>query len=515
MPESDTGRNLLRSSALRGVSFAVQALISLLMTPVIVHGLGERMYGFWTLVGTFVGYYGLMDMGVSSAVTRYVSRSFGQRDDGEANRVVSTAFALFSVVAVLVLGVTAAVSVLSFVVVRDPAEYRVVRVLLLVLGIRVALSFPARVFAGVLNAHLRHDLTSAATIAQLLVANAAIYAHLGVGGGAVGMSLILLGAAAVEYLLNLASVLRVFPQIRLSRADVRRQSLKDIFQYSWKTLAAQAAGILRSRVSGFIVAGFLGVAQVTYFSIAARLIDYFSELVFSLVGNLAPVFSRYEGEGRQDLIRSRFVLFTKLSVMLTVFVAVSILFYGRAFIERWMGPGFERSYWVVVILAIPAALCLMQTPSSCLLYGTSQHQHVAVITAIDGLVNCLAGIALAPRFGLWGVAFGTSFGPALINLTLYPRVVCRYLNLGLGTYYLRVLLMPILLSLMPLGVYMAAVQSLLAADYGRLVALGAGQACCCIPVIGLLVLNADERRLIASDLMRRLRPLLGSGGAAC
>lgn len=505
MSASDTGQKLVRSSALRGLSFAVHAVVTLLMTPLIVHSLGERMYGFWTLVGTFVGYYGIMDMGVSSAVTRYVSRSLGQRDDGEANRIVSTAFALFSAAATVVLVITAAVAAISFVVVRDPAEYRVVRALLLVLGVRMALSLPARVFAGVLNAHLRHDLTSAATIVQLLVANAAIYAHLGVGGGPVGMSLILLGSAAVEYLLNLASVLHVFPQLRVSRVAVRRQAFRDIFQYSWKTLAVQAAGILRSRVSGFIVAAFLGVSLVTYFSIATRLIGYFTELVFSLVGNLAPVFSRYEGEGRQDLIRARFIFFTKLSVMLTVFVAASILFYGKAFIERWMGPGFERSYWVAVILTIPAALCLMQTPSSCLLYGTSQHQHVAVVATVDSLINCLAGIALAPHFGLWGVAFGTSLGPALTNMTLYPRVVCRHLGLSLGSYYLRALLVPALLSLVPLGLFFFLCRGLLRSEFLRLVSLTVSQVVVCGPAMALLALNAEERHLAFC----KLRAVLG------
>lgn len=505
MPDSGTGQKLLRSSALRGLSFAVQALISLLMTPVIVHSLGERMYGFWTLVGTFVGYYGIMDMGVSSAVTRYVSRSLGQSDDDEMNRIVSTAFFLFSIVAVLVLAMTVLVASLAFVVVRDPAEFRVVRVLLLVLGVRVALSFPARVFAGVLNAHLRHDLTAAATIAQLLLGNAAIYAHLSGGGDVIGMSLIVLGAASVEYLLNLASVLRVFPQLQLSRALAQRQALRAIFHYSWKTLAAQAAGILRSKVSGFIVAGFLGVGLVTYYSIATRLIDYFTELIYSLTGNLAPVFSRYEGEGRADLIRSRFILFTKLSVIVTVFVAASIIFYGRAFIERWMGPGFERSYWVAVILTIPAALSLMQTPSSCLLYGISQHQHVAVVALFDGLANCLVGIALAPCLGLWGVAFGTSLGPAVTNLTLYPRVVCRYLGIGLGTYYLRVLLLPALLSLMPLGLYFLLCRGLLRSEFSSLVSLAVCQVVACGPAMALLVLSADERRFV----FLRLRVVVG------
>lgn len=497
---SGIGHKLMRSSALRGVSFVVQAVVSLLMTPLIVHSLGERTYGFWTLVGTFVGYYGIMDMGVSSAVSRYVSQSLGKRDEAQINRVVSTAFFLFCVVAIVVLAVTGVAASLVFGVVKDPAEFHTVRLLLLVLGVRVALSFPARVFAGVLNAHLRYDLTACATIAQLVMGNAAIYMLLRGGGGVIGMSLILLGAGAIEYLLNLVCALRVFPQLRLSWGFAERQTLVTIFRYSWKTLAAQVALIFRSKASGFIVAAFLGVNLVTYYSIAARLLEYFAELVYSLIGNLAPVFSRYEGEGKPELIRSRFLLFTKFSVVLTVFVGASIIFYGRAFIACWMGAGFERSYWVVVILTVPAVLSLMQTPASCLLFGVSKHQYIALIASIDGVLNFTAGMALAPVLGIYGVAMGMSVGTVLTSLTLYPFFVCRELKIPLPRYYINTLLVPALLSLVPLLGYFFLFRRVLQPGYGSLFALAALQSVLFGPVAFFLVLTAAERSVLLNSV---------------
>lgn len=507
MPDSGTGQKLLRSSALRGASFALHAVVSLLMTPLIVHSLGDRMYGFWTLVGAFVGYYGIMDMGVSSAVSRYVSRALGQGDRTEINRVLSTAFFLFAVVALVVLAISVGVAALAFLVVRDPAEYRVVRLLLLVLGVRMALSFPARVFAGLLNAHLRYDLTAFATIAQLVVGNGAIYLHLNGGGGVVGMSLLVLGAAVFEYLINFASALRVFPQLQLSRALAERQALKAIFSYSWKTLGAQAAGILRAKVSSFIVAAFLGVSLVTYYSIAARLIDYFTELIYSVVGNLAPVFSRYEGEGKAELIRSRFMLFTKLSVVFTVFVGASIVFYGRAFIARWMGPGFDRSYWVAVLLTVPCALGLMQTPVSCLLYGISKHHYLAAIGGIEAVINFVGGVALAHSFGLYGAAVGTSLGRYPTCLVMYPAAACREIELPLPRYYFGALLLPALQSLVPLGVYFAVSRRFLRADYGTILTLAVVQALLFAPVVYALVLTSEEKSLVAQGVFRRLRAI--------
>jgi O-antigen/teichoic acid export membrane protein len=37
-----------------------------------VHNLGDRMYGLWALAGAFIGCYGLLDLGLSSAVQRHI-----------------------------------------------------------------------------------------------------------------------------------------------------------------------------------------------------------------------------------------------------------------------------------------------------------------------------------------------------------------------------------------------------------------------------------------------------------
>jgi O-antigen/teichoic acid export membrane protein len=49
--------------------------ISFFMMPFLVRNLGDRMYGIWTLVGSVLGYYGLIDIGLSSAVVRFISRA--------------------------------------------------------------------------------------------------------------------------------------------------------------------------------------------------------------------------------------------------------------------------------------------------------------------------------------------------------------------------------------------------------------------------------------------------------
>ena len=57
-------------------AFAFAAVTSFFLAPFIVHRLGDSAYGVWALIGSLVGYMGLLDLGVRSAVMPYgISRS--------------------------------------------------------------------------------------------------------------------------------------------------------------------------------------------------------------------------------------------------------------------------------------------------------------------------------------------------------------------------------------------------------------------------------------------------------
>ena len=51
-----------------------QYIIGFLMFPFIIRHVGIEDYGLYLLVGAFVGYFGLLDFGVGSALVKYVAQ---------------------------------------------------------------------------------------------------------------------------------------------------------------------------------------------------------------------------------------------------------------------------------------------------------------------------------------------------------------------------------------------------------------------------------------------------------
>src|SRR6266853_2852940 len=92
------------------------------MMPFIVHSLGDRMYGIWALVATLVGYYGLLDLGLSSAVSRYLAAALGAGNQEQCNRVFNTSLRIFAALGVVVLVVGCISAAVSPRLCKSPEE---------------------------------------------------------------------------------------------------------------------------------------------------------------------------------------------------------------------------------------------------------------------------------------------------------------------------------------------------------------------------------------------------------
>ncbi|MFH1920435.1 MAG: hypothetical protein ABIP48_11185, partial [Planctomycetota bacterium] len=83
----------------RGCSF----IITFIVTPIILHGLGNEAYGIWAIVMSAAAYYAIADLGLQSACVKYIAQFVALGDREARDNLVLTAFSLYSMLAVGVL----------------------------------------------------------------------------------------------------------------------------------------------------------------------------------------------------------------------------------------------------------------------------------------------------------------------------------------------------------------------------------------------------------------------------
>lgn len=493
-------KNLIKGSFLKSLELVLQLAFSFIMTPIIVHSLGERMYGFWILIGTFIGYYGLLDLGLSTAVARYVARAVGKYDEKEINHFVNTSFVLFFILGAIGLAVTLIVCIIGNRFVSNPGELALFRRVIIILGINMSLRFPFKVFGGLLNAYLRYDLITYSALSRLIISNILVFYLIKTGHGILALAVVTFLCSILEEAMNFIFSRQVFPQLKINYSFFKKDMVKPLYGYSLKSFISQIADILKNRIDAFVIAAFINVGLVTYYSIGIRVIEYFYQFIRNTVNLTKPIYSQYDGMGDHDLLKKIFLQITKLSVVVSVFIGMSIIFYGKPLIQRWMGPGFERSYYVTVILCIPWTIDLIQSPANGVLYGISKHHYFAIANPIEGVLNLALSIILLRYYGIYGVALGTALPMTVFRLFIQPTFVCRVLKLSKYKYYFETISIPLLKTLIPLLLYFYIVTPFLRASYINIVIIGIMQIVFFIPVVLFLLLNKKERRIILNEL---------------
>ncbi|MFQ5790455.1 MAG: hypothetical protein ACE5JI_08275, partial [Acidobacteriota bacterium] len=158
------------------MNYAVSLSVALYITRLLIERLGTSAYGMWVLIGSLLGYYGLLNFGIDSSIVRYVSKNLATNDKEELEKIISTGLAFFSCLGVAVCLTTAALAYLFFYsdvffhnLFNLPQDLRLeFSLVLAIAGIGMAISFGARVFVAVMRAAERYDLLNAINIGLIV-----------------------------------------------------------------------------------------------------------------------------------------------------------------------------------------------------------------------------------------------------------------------------------------------------------------------------------------------------------
>jgi len=190
-------------------SLGINVLTGLLLSPFILHRIGDTAFGIWVLIFSITGYYGLFDLGIRSSIVRYVSKFTATGDREELARLINTSLFTYSCIGIVSLLVTLVGYFEIGRMFRIPVQFlSTARWLLLMVGASISIGFPAGVFGGVLEGLQEYYVLNWTNVVSMLLRAALIVIAFHHGYG-----LLTLGLITVLVPL-LASILRSFLALR-------------------------------------------------------------------------------------------------------------------------------------------------------------------------------------------------------------------------------------------------------------------------------------------------------------
>ena len=86
-------KSLLKNIAINFAGLILPVFVSLATVPAYIHGMGIERYGVINLVWALIGYFSVLDLGISMATENHIAKA-RQSNDGTIQRIFWSAFFL-------------------------------------------------------------------------------------------------------------------------------------------------------------------------------------------------------------------------------------------------------------------------------------------------------------------------------------------------------------------------------------------------------------------------------------
>jgi O-antigen/teichoic acid export membrane protein len=418
------------------LSVAINLAVAFLLSPFLVHSLGDSRYGLWVLVLSVTGYMGLLDTGLRVSVVKHTASCNARGDTEELNRILVTALSLYGGLSILVLLLSALASAFFgqlFSVAA--ADIPTGRILAFIAGINVALSLPLGIFGGLLAGLQRYDLLTKAGIVVLLARTAAIVAAIWSGFGLIALGCIHVASQILTGVLLVRMARTQFPELDLTPRRLEGAVIRTLYSYSGYIVLNNAAIFLLFYSGEVLIGIFIGTAAVTAYAIARSLVQYLSAFIGSMTQVFHPYASDQHERGNEGAVGEALIFGTKTSLLIVLPIAVAYLVIGPTFISLWIGPEYGKSAGLLLaLLTVQQIVWLSQSTAGNILLGVGRHRMVTWVNLLTGIAGIALSVALVRTFGAVGVAMGTLIPILVSQAVILPVWTARALKISLKGY---------------------------------------------------------------------------------
>ncbi|MGD2144616.1 MAG: oligosaccharide flippase family protein [Anaerolineae bacterium] len=426
-----SGIKLLRRNLIsNAVGVIAPALAWVLVVPLLVHRLGEHAYGVYTVAISFAGILGFLELGLTSAATKYIAEVDTRNSVERLERIVSTNVSLY-------LGLGSGIAVLTFFLAPyiAPLVFRgsgvdqqeLMSVVRLV-GVLFALTVLRNALSSVPRGFQRYDIHNAIQVTYAIGLALTQGAIVLLGGRVLALMLGNLAVATASLIGFTLVVRRLIPTIRLVRLP-DRGTLQVLFGFGMYMMVINATGTLLFTVDKVIVGWTSGVADVTYYAVPTQTLLKFHTGVAVLTSVLFPLASEVQSMGDQATLRKIYLHSTRFVMLIYGLLMAFVGTFAREILAMWISPGFAAlSSPILAVMSLGYLFLALSITPYHILIGTGHPREMAVLNIMAALCVVLGLTLGVTRFGLVGGAVGATVGMGA--MVVLPWYVQRLLHIS-------------------------------------------------------------------------------------
>ena len=383
----------------------VGPILSVVVSPVLLHTLGNQGFGLWALSLAIAGFGGMASLGIGIATTKIVSEKIaaGQHTEAVVTTRAALSIALTGAFFLFLFSALFSNTLATAVFPLMGSTYEVSRVLVLGLAL-LALQEIEGVFAGALRGAQRFDVCAGVDLSFRAVWMIAVIVTAWITRDAASTVLCAALVTAVKICIKSWAARKVLngPCFLPSRCKSSVIQLLHLGKWLW---VQGLGGVLFSVLDRIIVGAIFGASDLARYSICIQL----AQLVHGVQANaLQPILPWITS--RAALVRSG-ATSSPLKIAILggigcVIFPVILIIFAEVILELWIGTEFSANNANICRLLIAGyGLLAFNIPVHFMLLGLGSVKFLALTNLIAGIASTSASFFLTP-FGMEYFALG-------------------------------------------------------------------------------------------------------------
>jgi O-antigen/teichoic acid export membrane protein len=422
------------------------------VTPLIIHKLGPSQYGLYTLIGAFVGYLSILDLGLNNAIIRFVSHYRAKDNRSEEENFLAICLIIYSIISLLIIAVGLFLyQNLDFLFDRtlSAEELSQARVMMIILIINFTITIPGGAFTGICTGYEKFVFPRLMTIIKYVVRTVLVISILYMGSNAIGLVLV---DSILNFIFIAITAYYVFKilNVKIKLHAFNFSYIREIINYSFFVFFYAFIYQIQWRSGQFILGISSNTAIVGIYSVGVMLGIYYTTIGSIINGLMLPKAVQSVCNGTDlDQMTEQMIRIGRLTMFILLYFLGAFILMGQDFIVLWVGETYAKSWIVALLIMIAYTIPMAQGYAHSILEARKLLKFRTYSFFIFVVLGLLSGWLLSYKYDSTGMIIGLFGG--MIVFQLIMNIYYSKIGFDIWSFFKRTILPYILPFILVLG----------------------------------------------------------------
>jgi O-antigen/teichoic acid export membrane protein len=419
-----SGRLLTRNWLLNMLGWIVPLSVALFAIPYVVRGMGAERFGVLSIASALLGYFGIFDLGLGRATTKFVAEALARREPARLPNVVWTS--VWSQLMFGAMGTLVTLALIPILVDRylkmSPALIAETKTSLFILSMSLCIVLIGNALRGVLEAAQLFNIVNYIKVptntSMFLLPAVGVLLHLSLPG----IALLLVAARAIATFAYLVASLRYFPTLR-GHYLPDRSLFRPLLAYGgWVTVSNFITPLL-AYVDRFFIGSLVSMTAVGYYSAPYEAVNRAWVVPATLAATLFPAFTSLDTGGSRLRLEELCARSLKSLLLISAPTLLVLALFAKQILRWWLGADFaNQSTLTLQILAVGMLISSVALIPFSLLQGVGRPDLTGIFSLVELLFQAGSCWWLVKRFGISGAALAWTLRAVLDAILMFGAV---------------------------------------------------------------------------------------------